>query len=521
MMMMKINIIVINKKFFYYMKCYIKNFKMNEKKVAFVCIEGIHGLLDQTEDFSVNVGLYPKGESSSGKIFFTEKGEPKCNTTWSLIYHSELDELIFFSLNLKNIEYAKLLLPIKWFEVNKVVKESFPMLVTYQKADVKAKFMMTVSVHRSENGGCAFLADQGHLLVKPEWNKDQTESSNNNAQRPAPNIQQHFNQSQQMVYFNPGQQTYMVPITNAGQNQVLVPMQIQGQFFGQMPFAANPYQYPIQSFICAPNGQSQIQPSINQQQIQNFQIQPNLIQQNSDDKEPNKTEQIEPENTINQNETSRKNIQEIDKNIQEVQQNQDSQLIDQETQKTQIDQNDKNDHKTRQVQLNDQKEKEDNQKADQKEKEEIINQEVDQKPKKAKASQNTTKSDRKSKKDQQNNQEVDQKIKKAQANSESLKTTQKSKKMQSGQANQKLDQKDKKGQLNQENQKTEQKSKNAQSSQDSPKVEQKAKKVRTKDSIPVLQPITVYIKSSDGKLKPMLLIPSTKDTPALLKHINQ
>lgn len=497
---------------------------MNEKKVAFICIEGIHGLCNPIEDFSIFVRLYPKGENSPGKIVISKQNVPMCSTTWTLIYNSESDEFILITLNLKNNEYAKLLLPIKWFEVNKVVKETFPMLVTDQNASSnKTKIMMTVSLHRSENGECAFIAEEGHLLVTPEWNTNQTENAHD-SQNSTPNIQHQIPQSQQMVYFNPGQPTYIVPIPNTGQNQVFVPMQIQSQFLGQAPLAANPYQYPLQQFIYAQNGQCQIQQHVDQ----------NVAQQSPVDQEQTKATH-ESENAVEQKEISQQNDQKIDQNPSD-QANQNAQEINEDSKE--IDnknENQKNDTKTRNIQL-------DQENSQQEHKDKATDskhqaQENDRKSKKSQKNQDTPKPENKTQKDQNpNSQEVsDRKTKKSHATTDSPKPDQKIKKTQANQDSQKS----KKAQLNQENPKNEQKSKKAQLNQDdlkedikqktqptqeNQKVDRKTKRASSKQqktTIPVLQPMTVYIKDSDGKLKPMLLIPSTNDTPAQLKPIDQ
>ena len=50
---------------------------MNEKKVAFVNIEGIHGLPFPAANFSVLVRLHPKGENSPGKIIVLDQNESR------------------------------------------------------------------------------------------------------------------------------------------------------------------------------------------------------------------------------------------------------------------------------------------------------------------------------------------------------------------------------------------------------------------------------------------------------------
>ena len=499
---------------------------MNEKKVAFICIEGIHGLCNPIEEFSIFVRLYPKGENSPGKIVISKQNVPMCSTTWTLIYNSESDEFILITLNLKNNEYAKLLLPIKWFEVNKVVKETFPMLVTDQNASSnKTKIMMAVSLHRSENGECAFIAEEGHLLVKPEWDTNQIESTHD-SQKSTPDIQHQIPQSQQMVYFNPGQPTYIVPIPNTGQNQVFIPMQIQSQFLGQVPLSSNTYQYPLQQFIYAQNGQCQIQQHADQ----------NVAQQLPVDQNQTKTTH-ESENSEEQKEISQQNDQKIEQhpsdqaNQNAQENNEDSKEIDNEKEK----ENQKNDTKTRNIQL-------DQENSQQEHKEKTTDskhhaQENDRKSKKSQKNQDIPKSENKTQKDQNpNNQETsDRKIKKSRTTTDSPKPDQKIKKTQANQDNQKS----KKAQQNQENPKNEQKSKKVQLNQDDLKEDQKQKTQPTqenqkvdrktkragskqqKTAIPVLQQMTVYIKTSDGKLKPMLLIPSTNDTPAQLKPIDQ
>lgn len=142
-----------------------------ERKVVFVNIDGIFGLPEPHDQFSLRVGLYPKGEESSGK----------CNSTWSLIYRSEIDELVSINLYLNTTLYAKLLLPLKWFEVNSNVRETFPMKINDSNAiKNQIKIMVAVVIHRSENGQGPFTANNGKLLVIPQWKVAVTETHNKN-----------------------------------------------------------------------------------------------------------------------------------------------------------------------------------------------------------------------------------------------------------------------------------------------------------------------------------------------------
>lgn len=450
---------------------------MNEKKVAFVNIEGIHGLPFPAANFSVLVRLHPKGENSPGKIIVLDQNEPKCQTTWPLIYHSENDEFVAITLNYTNNEYAKLLLPLKWFEVNKIVKETFPMRVTDHKAvENQIKIMMTVLIHRSENGECAFNAPQGQLLVKLQCNTNQTGDSYNNTSFSTPNNLQQFPQQQQVVYLNPGQ-PYMIPIPNTGQNQLLMPMQIPGQLLGQAPFAANPYPYTIQPLIYPSNDQRQEQDD-KQQQVQNQIEQTNSITQK---KQESKTTEL----NVKESKNSDGPIKSVQQNLQ----------IDNEI-----------NHNSPEINQNI---------------ENVIQKSIKDDKNLQAADQNPNKSDK-------NAQDIEKNIDKSDKNTKKLRSTQNTKKEDQNTQiidyfdrpfDQSTDQKDKISQPDYE--KVEQilqdsSHQKTRSTKNTKKTDQTQQEQPVSDAIPVLQPLTVYIKTPEGKLKQMLLIPSTKEEPAKL-----
>jgi hypothetical protein len=120
--------------------------------------------------------MTPSSIESPGRLLFVDN-HYECRTTWTFEYTNLSASNVCFLIHDFRDEFirplVRLTLPLCWFEVNSVVKYTFPM-----KNQIPEDFgpvMMSVEVHLCENHYPAFLAPIGHLSVIPAWNTDPEE----------------------------------------------------------------------------------------------------------------------------------------------------------------------------------------------------------------------------------------------------------------------------------------------------------------------------------------------------------
>ena len=157
-------------------------------KVAFVYSPVISGLPIKISNVETSYTMYvrmsPTTQFTPGKVI--SRGQyHEGSTTWNFTYTDQSESVISIVIvenNAIRAEFSRLALPLRWFESNAVITQSFPMKVT--ESFKALPVMMDVCVHLCENGEPAFLARPGRMTVTPAWETWQPQTHPN--PQPAP-----------------------------------------------------------------------------------------------------------------------------------------------------------------------------------------------------------------------------------------------------------------------------------------------------------------------------------------------
>jgi hypothetical protein len=138
------------------------------RNFVFVCCPRVTGLMSTNPQprYSIFARITPESIENEGAIF--ARGDHyECSTTWTFEYTDAHTSHVCFVIREGWQDNARLTLPLEWFEVNSVVKQSFPMKNANHLS--RTRVMMDIEIHRADNREPAFFARAGSLLVTPLW----------------------------------------------------------------------------------------------------------------------------------------------------------------------------------------------------------------------------------------------------------------------------------------------------------------------------------------------------------------
>ena len=145
----------------------------SQMKIAFVYSHAITGLPIKIANVDTCYAMYmrlsPVAEFTAGKVVWRGQFH-EGTSTWNFEYEDQAESsvcIVIVEQNQIQGEFCRLTLPLRWFEINSVIAQAFPMKVI---DDYKAlPVMMDIRIHLCENGEPAFLARAGRMTVTPAW----------------------------------------------------------------------------------------------------------------------------------------------------------------------------------------------------------------------------------------------------------------------------------------------------------------------------------------------------------------
>jgi hypothetical protein len=140
---------------------------MEYKKFVFACCPTVTGLrIPTNRKLLLFARLNIPTEETSAPLSFTGD-RLTCKSTFTFEYGNALTTNLCLAIRESNqqADLARLTLPLKWFQINRVVKFHFPM----KTREGSVATFMFVEIHLCENHEGAFLAPPGSLTVAPAW----------------------------------------------------------------------------------------------------------------------------------------------------------------------------------------------------------------------------------------------------------------------------------------------------------------------------------------------------------------
>lgn len=127
--------------------------------------------------YTIWVGTTPIGFAKKGNLSADKNQSYHSSCVWSMECKKDFERTsVEFILKLHKtfggeIEAGRIQLPLKWFPVNQVVTDWFPIYTNHSSGISSHKMLLQIQIHLADSKVEPFSAPAGSLLVLPAWDR--------------------------------------------------------------------------------------------------------------------------------------------------------------------------------------------------------------------------------------------------------------------------------------------------------------------------------------------------------------